>query len=791
MSNTNPIEQTIVSGFLLSRHWRDTANGVELNYWASTDQGPLHIQITGQEALCFCERTALYPELESQEVRREPLDLKTLAGQGVDGLYFKSQRALNAFSAGQTGLLESDIRLVNRYMMERFVQASFRLQGTVERKPRHLFTRNPKITGADYQPVLHAASLDIETDGFGDSLYSIAVASAKESLVFMVGTLSDSRHPGYAVRYFSDEASLLRAFFLWWRTLDPDLILGWNVVGFDLNFLQKKCRDLNIPFALGRNDEQAFVMPRDKTQRGIQAPARARIPGRATLDGVELLRAGFWSFESFSLENVSNKMLGKGKVIKQSGTDKVREINRQFREDKERLAAYNIEDCFLVEEIFAHADLFNFAIKRAQMTGLDIDRMGGSVATFDNVYLPRMHRKGFVAPDIEVDAGTGLGSPGGYVLDSKPGLYHDVLVLDFKSLYPSIIRTFLIDPLGLHLANLNKSEEHFDQADERHVEGFLDASFSRRDCILPDLIGDLWKQRDSAKKANDSALSQAIKIIMNSFYGVLGTPACRFYDPKLASSITLRGHEIITESLELIEGAGYEVIYGDTDSLFVLMPESSTEQQALASGNDLAQLLNQHWRQHLAKTQNLKSYLEIEFETHYQRFLMPTIRGETTGSKKRYAGLLRASDNSMTLQIKGLEAARTDWTPLAREFQRELYWRIFLNQDYKELVASTATQLLAGELDDKLNYRKRLRRPVSEYTKNVPPHVQAARKLSNPGNYIEYAITLNGPEPIETRQSSLDYQHYLDRQLAPAADGILHFMGDSFAEITSSQLSMF
>jgi len=116
---------------------------------------------------------------------------------------------------------------------------------------------------------------------------------------------------------------------------------------------------------------------------------------------------------------------------------------------------------------------------------------------------------------------------------------------------------------------------------------------------------------------------------------------------------------------------------------------------------------------------------------------------------------------------------------------------VFHDEDHKELVSRTAEQLLAGELDDKLIYRKRLRRKLEDYTKNVPPHVQAARKLDKPGAYIEYVITLNGPEPVEQLRSAIDYQHYLDRQLAPAADGILHFLGDSYAELTSTQLNMF
>ena len=98
---------------------------------------------------------------------------------------------------------------------------------------------------------------------------------------------------------------------------------------------------------------------------------------------------------------------------------------------------------------------------------------------------------------------------------------------------------------------------------------------------------------------------------------------------------------------------------------------------------------------------------------------------------------------------------------------------------------------MAGELDDKLVYRKRLRRKLADYQRNVPPHVQAARKSSNPQSWISYVLTVNGPEPSDERQSELDYQHYIDKQLAPVADGILHFLNSSYHSVVSAQIELF
>ena len=326
---------------------------------------------------------------------------------------------------------------------------------------------------------------------------------------------------------------------------------------------------------------------------------------------------------------------------------------------------------------------------------------------------------------------------------------------------------------------------------KEHIPGFNDAWFTRENAILPELIEGLWAKRDIAKQNDDRAMSQAIKIIMNSFYGVLGSSGCRFHKQQLASSITRRGHEIITRSREFIEAAGHKVIYGDTDSLFVLLGADVDETAAANTGKVLMDSLNQWWQQTLKEEYRIESALEVEYETHYLKFLMPTVRGMSTGSKKRYAGMIRDKNNDFSMVFKGLEAVRTDWTPLARNFQRELYRRIFLKEPFEEFVRSTAAELMDGQLDDELVYRKRLRRKLADYQKNVPPHVQAARKMQKPGHWISYVITTGGPEPVSELTSPPDYDHYLEKQLAPAADGILYFLDTSFDSINDGQMEMF
>ncbi|HIO91909.1 MAG TPA: DNA polymerase II [Leucothrix mucor] len=773
-------ELTTIKGFLLTRQWRDTADGVELIYWLKSSEGAVRVLITGQQAVCFIRESN---QLKTPaKMQRKALALKTFADEPVDGLYFQQQRDLTALrdhlAYDKTQLLESEIKPTERYLMERFITASLQVQGVAIQREGYREFINPKLISSDYEPDLSWVSLDIETEDLRGRLYSIAVLTAEGSRVFISKLKPDgieSPAPEH-IEWYKTEREVLQAFFQWMKQYDPDLILGWNVVGFDLDFLQWKCKRLRIPFDLGRGDDNAVILVAQQSGH-VTLP---RISGRAVLDGISCLKSAFWSFESFALGFVAQELLGRDKLI-ESGDDKLAEIRRQYREAPLELAEYNLEDCRLVADIFAKTDLINFNIQRAKMTGLAIDRHGGSMAAFDHLYLPRLHRKGYVAPDIGSDPNP-KNSPGGYVMDSKPGLYKNVLVLDFKSLYPSIIRTFKIDPLGL-LVGLKSSENDT-------IAGFLDARFSRDQHILPDIVTELWGQRDKAKKDKNAPLSQAVKIIMNSFYGVLGSFGCRFFNPQLASSITKRGHEIIQKSREVIEAQGYPVIYGDTDSVFVSLDENLSEKESVKIGENLAGILNEWWTNHLMQAFQISSNLEVEFETHYHHFFMPTVRGADIGSKKRYAGVVK-KNGEMKMVFKGLETVRTDWTLLAREFQQELYRRIFFDEPFIEFVKETNDKLWRGDCDDKLVYKKRLLRPLETYAKTQSPHVKAALKMKNPSRVIKYIITLEGAEPIENKPENIDYQHYADKQLAPVADSILRFKDTSFELITQRQMDVF
>ncbi|MEX5559994.1 DNA polymerase II [Pseudomonas rhodesiae] len=780
-------------GFVLTRHWRDTPAGTEVSFWLATDQGPRFIRLPVQTSVMFipeAHRKPLDWLLKGErDIELRPLQLCDFHHRPVLGLYTRQHRQLmdleKRLRAAGVDVYEGDVRPPERYMMERFITAPVWFDGT------------PDGTGAlsdaqmkpapDYRPPLKLVSLDIETTAQGD-LYSIALQGCGERQVYMLGPPNKNDAVDFKLDYCDSRAQLLERLNEWLATFDPDAIIGWNVVQFDLRVLHEHAQRLNVPLLLGRGDEA--MSWREHGSRNHYFAAAA---GRLIIDGIEALRSATWSFESFSLENVAQTLLGEGKDIS-TPYQRMDEINRMFAEDKPALARYNLKDCELVTRIFEKTELLKFLLERASVTGLPADRNGGSVAAFTHLYMPLMHRQGFVAPNLGDKPPQA--SPGGFVMDSRPGLYESVLVLDYKSLYPSIIRSFLIDPVGLI-----EGLKHPDDSDS--VEGFRGARFSRTRHCLPSIVARVSEGREVAKREHNAPLSQALKIIMNAFYGVLGSSGCRFFDTRLASSITLRGHQIMRQTRQLVEAQGYEVIYGDTDSTFVWLGRAHSQEDASRIGQALVRHVNDWWRAHLSAEFGLQSALELQYETHFTRFLMPTIRGAEEGSKKRYAGLVVHGDGREDMVYKGLETVRSDWSPLARQFQQELYRRIFHRQPHQAYIRDYVQRTLSGEFDELLIYRKRLRRRLDDYERNVPPHVRAARladeyndRLGRPrqyqrGGWISYVISVNGPEPLEVRRAPIDYDHYVTRQLQPVADAILPFVNDDFSTLVGGQMGLF
>ena len=705
---------------------------------------------------------------------------------------------------------EADVRFAVRYLIDRGIRGGCEIAGVST--PGERITRvfdDPELRPADVMVTPSVLSLDIETDPAGRRLLAVALYGAGADEVYIVDPAGRALPDG-AIGC-AGEREALDTFAARVRELDPDVLTGWNVVDFDLKVLDRIAGRTGGPLELGRDTGPLRLRP----PRGWFGSGEASIPGRLVLDGMDLVRGAFLRFDDYTLDRVAGEVLGEGKVAlggaarsadagrdagggrhpasgrdatggrhPASGRDatggRAEAIQARYRDDLETFVDYARTDARLALQIVQRLDLVTLAMARSRLTGMTPDRVSASIASFDFLYLAALGRRGVVAPTVRSDdARVSRHQAGGDVFEPVTGIHENVWVFDFRSLYPSVIRTFNIDPLG-YVEDPAPGDAVVRLSD--------DAAFRRGDAILPAMLDELFPQREAAKRAGDAVASQAVKILMNSFYGVLGTPACRFHNVAVANAVTGMGRRLLRWSKRWFEERGFDVLYGDTDSLFVrsgLPPD-----QARDAGPALARELNEAVAAHVSAEWQVTSCLDLEFEKLYLKLVLPSVRRGRGGARKRYAGLV---DGRRDVEFVGMEVVRRDWTALAKDVQRELYARLFAGEPVDGYLADTVAALRRGELDDKLVYRKGLRKRPAAYTASTPPHVAAARKSRLRSRVVSYLITAAGPEPLDALEHAPDREHYVDKQVRPVAEPVLAALGLDFDRVVGDddQLTLF
>src|SRR3989344_3053365 len=399
---------------------------------------------------------------------------------------------------------ESDLNPTMRYIIDNDLYNTIQITGETE--PSELVDtifKDAIIKPAQANIPLKVLSIDIETNKDTEELFCIGLYSHNYEKNFI-----KSDKPVEGAIACKTEQELLSKFKNEIIKFDPDIITGWHVIDFDLNYLKKKFEENNILFNFGRTNENIRL----KIENNFFRNSTANIPGRQVLDGLNLIKDPFIKeapsiknkeFESYTLENVSREMLGEGKII--SGKNRHEEIENLYNTNKEKLVEYNIQDCKLAYNLLIKTKILDLAIERSALTGLPLNKLAGSIVAFDSLYIREARKRGLVSPTLHYTKKEER-IKGGYVMDPKPGIYHNVLVLDFKSLYPSIIKTFNIDPISM----LSKKEKGA-------IETPNKVYFENTEGILPQIIEKLHNERERAKKESRELSSYAIKIIMNCF----------------------------------------------------------------------------------------------------------------------------------------------------------------------------------------------------------------------------------------------------------------------------------
>ena len=761
-----------MEGFIIYTDQRIINNKSCVLLYGRLKNGETFLTINEFKPYFFIKTKDLKKAKKIQEFEIEETKLKNFQDEKVTKLILEDPKDIPNLRATlkkeKITTYESDIKFTTKFLIDKKIQGSVEIQGEYESPDKidRLYT-NPDLNPTNYAPKnLKILSFDIESDKKGKKIYCISLYSKDYKKSMIVSDKKVSNADSYKT-----EEELLEAFQEEVIEFDPDIITGWNVIDFDLALIRDKLKEYQINFNLGRDNTPSKL----RLESDFFRTSKADVVGRVVLDGIDLTKSSFIKLDSYKLDNAAEVLLGKNKLIQSEGKEKYEEIDRLYKEDQKNLIKYNLLDAELVHRILTETEIMNLTIQRSLLTGMQLDRVNASIASLDFLYLQKTRERELVAP-------TNLGAEreerikGGFVMDSIPGIYDNLIVLDFKSLYPSMIRTFNIDPYSF--------------LDKKKKKGAIKAPNSiyfdsEKEGILPEVVKVLWNERDIAKKNKNKLAIQSIKILMLSFWGVLANPMCRFYNLDMANALTGFGRSIIKQTAEKVEQLGHKVIYSDTDSIFVDTKVDSIE-KADKIGRKLEKEINEFYNKHVKKEYNRTSYLELEYEKCYLRFLMPRLRGKEAGAKKRYAGLL-IKDGKEKIDFVGLETARSDWTQAAKIFQKEVYDKVFHKKDPTKFIKKFVEDLRSGKYDKELLYRKSLRKGIDGYKVN-PPHLKAAKKLKKlTSSVIEYYITTDGPEPIQELKHKLDYEHYLNKQIKPITETILEFYGVTFDDVVEGK----
>ena len=618
------------------------------------------------------------------------------------------------------------------------------------------------------------------------SLTFIPAFRNRQTLVLLAKPAS-----GKDVKGCSSEKEMLMEFCSVMDAYDPDIVTGYNINAFDLPFILERLRHHKLPLSLGRAvDKVAFV-------KTFGMSAHGTIPGRVVVDPYQILRRDPWlKLHRYDLKTVARTLLGQEK-----GDVAYNEMERLWDSNGEELSRfieYSRKDSQLNMQLVIEKGLLDKFFEVCRITGVLLqDTFGGQTQRIETMLLHDFRRKKFVMPSKSFsgpfrETKNHSDLKGAAVLEPTKGLHTEgcVLVLDFKSLYPSIMRTYNISPDTLLTTG--------DEASTQAPNGARFVTDAVRHGIFPDLLQKLLEARREAKKAMKEADGEhkrilnarqlARKDISNSFYGYTGYARARLFMLDVANAITAHGRLNIEKTKKLVEEQfKTDVVYGDTDSIFVKTQTTNLD-EAKELGDRISTFV----------TKELGGYLELEFEKIYRTFLILT--------KKRYVGwAFRKEDENWkdTIEMKGIETVRRDWCPLVSETMREVINIILKDGDVKramKTVRHVVDEIRQGKIDlDKLTIIKGITKHPDSYD-GMLPHIELARKLSrrNPqeapkiGDRIGFVIVRGNqmlskraedPAYVKKHNLAIDSDYYIQAQLLPPVERIFASLNVSKDEL--------
>jgi len=622
---------------------------------------------------------------------------------------------------------------------------------------------------------LNVAAVDCEIacDGQPDATkHPISMISYADSGGLRRVWVYGKENPGLDyVEVVESEAKMLAKLVDTVRERGVDIITGYNTDNFDFPYFQTRAERLKVRLAFGA-DGSELRMERRGMNNG------ARIVGRPHVDMYPVCRQVF-NLPRYQLEDVYESLFGVEKL-----DIKVSEISEFFHsKDKKqfaKLCEYSISDADATLAIALKMLPLMYQLSKVIRQPLYETSRMGSGQRVEYLLVEESHRRGIIVPnrpsDGDYDDRDDSSYAGAFVVDPQKGIHDNIVLFDFKSLYPSIVISHNVDPATL---DCECCKGKAPKAPNGHFFCLNEKGF------IPDVLRWLIDMRVRLKKEMKAegdaermrmldVEQQAVKLLANSMYGYYGFKGARWYCRECAEAIAGWGREYIGRTIKAAQEHGFNVIYGDTDSVYLTRPGIADVDEIIRLSKEFQKDINS----------KLPEAMELEYEGFYPRGVFIT--------KKRYALI----DTAGKLTVKGLETRRRDWCNAAKRTQQLVLDALLKDRDPEkaaQVVKDMVQTIKSGnvKLED-LAINTQMARNLGGYV-TEGPHIAAVRRAMKEGmefkqgDIITYVVTKKGGATgnigekavviDHAKEGDYDPDYYINNQVLPAVMRILEALG--------------
>ncbi|WP_224447415.1 DNA-directed DNA polymerase [Haloprofundus salilacus] len=660
----------------------------------TTDNEPMHVRVLGFEPYFYAPTETLTDELLDRDtILRTEDGYESIRGEELTKIVGRTPRDVGQMR-DEFDHFEADILFPNRFLIDKDINGGIRVPDR-RLDDNVVQVAHDEVVPADVDADLRVNTFDIEVDdrnGFPEEgeepiicltshdnyrdeyvawLYDAPVGDgeAPDALGEYTPYRDDTE---VDVRTFDEEEAMLEAFISYVEETDPDVLTGWNFEDFDAPYFLDRLEKLD---AFTDYDLRIERLSRvDEVWRsGWGGP---NVKGRVVFDLLYAYKkTQFSELESYRLDAVGELELDVGKE-RYAGS-----IGDLWETNPTRLLEYNVRDVELCVEIDRKQEVIPFWDEVRTFVGClleDAPTAGDAV----DVYVLHKAHGDFVLPTKGQQESEDF--EGGAVFDPITGVRENVTVLDLKSLYPMCMVTINASPE-------TKVDPDYDGETYRAPNG---TRFRREpDGMMREMIDDLLTEREEKKalrnehKPGSPAYEQydrqqaAVKVIMNSLYGVSGWDRFRLYDKENAAAITATGREVIDFTQTAANEIDYEVAYGDTDSVMLELGPEVTKEEAIEQSFEIEEHINGRYDDFAREELDADEHrFQIEFEKLYRRFFQ-------AGRKKRYAGHIvwKEGKDVDDIDITGFEYKRSDIAPITKRVQKQVIEMIVTGSDTDDI----------------------------------------------------------------------------------------------------------